>query len=154
MRIFFILISITLLSTGCLVKNDFLHKYVSSEINSRFKKLQEFTMEYELENGGPVFDSDVSIYKINKKQCVLVSKIDGDSGVYGTETILYFYNSKVLYGYYVNYNYRFLNGEGSIKLNEVNYENPEIENSLIELEKEFSKYINDIAKNTLSECSN
>ncbi|MDR0235103.1 hypothetical protein [Acinetobacter sp.] len=111
-------------------------------------------MEYELENGGPVFDSDVSIYKINKKQCVLVSKIDGDSGVYGTETILYFYNSKVLYGYYVNYNYRFLNGEGSIKLNEVNYENPEIENSLIELEKEFSKYINDIAKNTLSECSN
>lgn len=154
MKIFFILISITLLSTGCLVENDFLHEYVSSEIDSRFKKLQEFTMEYELEKGGPVFDSDVSIYKMNKKQCVLVSKIDGDSGVYGTETILYFYNSKVLYGYYVNYNYRFLNGEGSIKLNEVNYENPEIENSLIELEKEFSKYINDIGKNTLSECSN
>ena len=31
-------------------------------------------MEYEVENGGPVFDSDVSIYKVNKNQCVLVSK--------------------------------------------------------------------------------
>mgnify|MGYP003616524392 FL=1 len=93
MKTFFILISLAFLSTGCLAKNDSYHKYVGNEINNKFKKLQEFTMEYEVENGGPVFDSDVSIYKVNKNQCVLVSKIDGDSGVYGTETILYFYNS-------------------------------------------------------------
>ena len=77
---FFILISLAFLSTGCLAKNDSYHKYVGNEINNKFKKLQEFTMEYEVENGGPVFDSDVSIYKVNKNQCVLVSKIDGDSG--------------------------------------------------------------------------
>ena len=153
MKTFFILISLAFLSTGCLAKNDSYHKYVGNEINNKFKKLQEFTMEYEVENGGPVFDSDVSIYKVNKNQCVLVSKIDGDSGVYGTETILYFYNSKVSYGYYVNYNYRFSNGEGSTKLNKVTYEKPKMENSLVKLNKEFSKYIHNINKNTLSQCS-
>lgn len=77
----------------------------------------------------------------------------GDSGVYGTETILYFYNSKVSYEYYVNYNIDFQMEKGSTKLNKVNYEKPKMENSLVKLNKEFSKYIHNINKNTLSRCS-
>ena len=47
MKTFFILISLAFLSTGCLAKNDSYRKYVGNEINNKFKKLQEFTMEYE-----------------------------------------------------------------------------------------------------------
>lgn len=151
MRFLFVIIFIFSVCT-VQAKNDI--KYTGYEIGNRYKLLQSFIADYEVENGGPILDGKVSIYKTNKNKCFLVSKIDGDSGVYGTETILYFYNSKVLYGYYVNYNYIFLNGEGSIKLNKVNYENPESENSLIELKKEFSRYISNISKNTLRKCSN
>ena len=44
MKTFFILISLAFLSTGCLAKSDSYYKYVGSELNNKFKKLQEFDL--------------------------------------------------------------------------------------------------------------
>ncbi|WP_445116376.1 hypothetical protein [Acinetobacter sp. WZC-1] len=154
MKFFLITISLSLLSSSCIAQANGKYKYTGYEIGYKFTVLQDFITDYEVENGGPVFYSDVSIYKASENQCIMVSRIDGDSGVYGTETILYFYNSKVSFGYYVNYNYIFSNSDDSIKLNKVNYEKPKIKRSLVELNREFGKYINKINQKTLNICSN
>lgn len=153
MNFFLIIIFLSLLSSSCTAKSNIYHKYTGYDISHKFKKLQNFTVEYEVENGGPVFDNEVSVYQINKNQCAIVSRIDGDSGVYGTETILYFYNAKVLKGYLINYNYTFLDGEGSDKADKVNYGKPEDKQTLAQLNKQLSIYINQMNKKTLSECN-
>lgn len=82
------LLTIIFIFSVCTVqaKNDI--KYTGYEIGNRYKLLQSFIADYEVENGGPILDDKVSIYKTNNNKCVLVSKIDGDSGVYGTETVI------------------------------------------------------------------
>lgn len=138
---------------GCTTKITDSYKYTGYEIKNKFKILQSFTIDYEVENGGPVFDNEISIYKLDKKNCVIVSQIDGDSGVYGTETILYFFNSKFLTGYRENYSYTVLNNEGALKSKIPKYEKHMINNkNFVELEKELQNYIKYINRRTLNQC--
>lgn len=153
MKPLILLFIVVFLFGGCTIKNNSYPKYTGYEINHKFEKLQEFNLDYEVENGGPIFDKKINIYKISKDKCVVVSKIDGDSGVYGTETILYFSNTKALEGYRINYSYSFLDGEDSLKLNKLDYEkNPKKEN-LKQLHKELNEYLNYMDEKTLKECS-
>ncbi len=102
---------------------------------------------------GPFFINKFIIIKLKKKNCVIISQIDGDSGVYGTETILYFFNSKFLTGYRENYSYTVLNNEGTLKSKIPKYEKHMINNkNLVELEKEFQNYIKYINRRTLNQC--
>ena len=153
MRSLVLLFMVAFLSGGCTAKNNSYSKYTGYEINYNFEKLQEFNLDYEVENGGPIFDKKINIYKIDKDKCVVVSKIDGDSGVYGTETILYFSNAKALEGYRINYSYSFLDGENSVKLNKLDYEKTLKKETLEQLDKELNEYLNYMDKKTLKECS-
>lgn len=153
MKPIFLLVCIFFLSSSCTAKNYLYYKHTGYEINNKFKKLQGFNIDYEVENGGPIFNNEISIYKFSKAKCIIVSKIDGDSGVYGTETILYFSNAKILEGYRINYSYNFLDGEGSKKINRLNYEKNRKNENLDQLNKELNGYLKYINKKTLKECS-
>ena len=47
---------------GCTTKITDSYKYTGYEIKNKFKILQSFIIDYEIENGGPVFDNEISIY--------------------------------------------------------------------------------------------
>ena len=95
----------------------------------------------------------MSIYKINKNNCVIVSKVDGDSGAYGSEDILYFYNAKFLSGYSLSYSYTYLNSSGTKKSNKPSYMEiiDDSENTKV-LRTDFKNYLKKMNKNTLSKC--
>lgn len=152
MKIIILLFFISLLSSGCIAKTDNYQKYTGDDVKLKFNLIQDFTVDYEVENGGPVFENEVKVYKFDNSKCIIVSRIDGDSGVYGTEGILFFSKDKVLNGYRRNYSYSFLNGEGSTKLDKLNYnDSPEsIEKN--ELNKSFMEYSNSFDNKTLKEC--
>lgn len=128
-------------------------KYTGYDIGNKYKLLQSFIADYEVENGGPILDGKVSIYKANKNKCVIVSRVDGDSGGYGSEDILYFNDSKFLSGYSLNYSYMFLNEEGTKKSKKPNYmEIIDDDNNLKILKEDFIKYFKLFNKVTLSKC--
>ena len=151
MRLLFL---ITLLFSGCIAQAKIHSKYTGYEMRNTFKSLQNFITDYEVENGGPVLDNKVSIYKINKNHCVIVSKVDGDSGGYGSEDILYFYDSKFLSGYSLSYNYTYLNSKGTKKSNKPNYMEiiQDSENTKV-LKNDFIKYLRKLNEKTLNQCS-
>ncbi|MFW2173998.1 hypothetical protein ACG95N_10820 [Acinetobacter guillouiae] len=153
MKFLFTIISLSLFSTSCIAQGNIQHQYTGYEINNNFKVIQNFITDYEVEDGGAVLDNKVSIYKLNENQCVIVAKVDGDSGGYGGEDILYFYDSNFLSGYSLNYSYTFLNNEGTKKLNKPNY--MEVINNgenTISLRTDFIKYLKEFNKNTISKC--
>ena len=128
-------------------------KYTGYEIGNKYKLLQSFIADYEVENGGPILDSKVSIYKANKNKCVIVSRVDGDSGGYGSEDVLYFNDSKFLSGHSLNYSYMFLNEEGTKKSKKLNYMEIIDDNNNVKILKEdFIKYFKLFNKVTLSKC--
>ena len=69
------LVIITLLFSSCIAQAKIQNKYTGYEINHMFKSLQNFIVDYEVENGGPVLDNKVSIYRINKNHCVSLYRI-------------------------------------------------------------------------------
>lgn len=141
------------LANACAAESNKNIKYTGDEIGVKFKKIQEFSVNYEVEGGGPVFDNKIKIYKFDSQgKCAIVSKIDGDSGVYGTEAILYFSKSKVFDGYRFNYSYSFVDGENSKKWDKLNYLDPLVKIEKNELEKEFNNYRINFSKETLKEC--
>ena len=148
------LVIITLLFSSCIAQAKIQNKYTGYEINHMFKSLQNFIVDYEVENGGPVLDNKVSIYRINKNHCVIISKVDGDSGGYGSEDLLYFYNSKFLSGYSLSYSYTYLNSKGTKKSNKPSYMEiiDDSENTKV-LRTDFKNYLKKMNKNTLSKCS-
>lgn len=128
-------------------------KYTGYEIGNKYRLLQSFIADYEVENGGPILDNEVSIYKTNMNQCVIISRVDGDSSGYGSEDILYFNDSKFLSGYSLNYSYIFLNEEGTKKSKKPNYmEIIDDDNNLKILKEDFIKYFKLFNKVTLSKC--
>ena len=145
----------TLLFCSCIAQAKIQSKYTGYEINNTFKFLQNFTTDYEVENGGPVLDNKVNIYKVNRNHCVIVSKVDGDSGGYGSEDILYFYNSNFLSGYSLSYSYTYLNRNGTKKSKKPSYMEvtDDNENTKI-LKTDFLKYLGKLNKKTFKECSN
>jgi len=46
-------------------------KYTGYEIVNRYKLLQRFVADYDVDNWGPILDNKVSIYNVNKNQCVM-----------------------------------------------------------------------------------
>ncbi len=153
MKLFFLLIFFVLASSSCTAESNKNIKYTGDEISVKFKKIQEFSVDYEVDGGGPVFDKKIKIYKVDSQgKCAIVSKIDGDSGVYGTEAILYFSKSKVFDGYRLNYSYSFVDGENSKKRDKLNYLDPLVKIEKNELEKEFNNYRINFSKETLKEC--
>ena len=153
MKHFFLLFFFLFIASACAVVNSKNFKYTGDEIDLKFKKIQEFTTEYEVEGGGPILDNEIRIYSIdNNSQCVIVSKIDGDSGVYGTEMILYFSKSKALYGYRRNYSYGFIDGEGSKRIDEINYSEQLLSIRKVELKNYFNTYRNYFNNKTKKIC--
>ncbi|MFW1800222.1 hypothetical protein ACG9YX_09330 [Acinetobacter nematophilus] len=147
------LIAITFIFSVCTVQAKTDIKYTGYEISNRYKMLQSFIADYEIENGGPILDNKVTIYKVNKNQCVIVSRVDGDSGGYGSEDILYFDGSKFLSGYSLNYSYIFLNEEGIEKSEKPNYmEIIDDNDNLKILKNDFIKYFRLFNKITLNKC--
>ena len=144
---------ITLLFSCCIAQAKFQSKYTGYDMSKTFKSLQNFTTDYEVENGGPVLDNKVGIYRINKNHCVIISKVDGDSGGYGSEDLLYFYNSKFLSGYSLSYSYTYLNSKGTKKSNKPSYMEiiDDSENTKV-LRTDFKNYLKKMNKNTLSKC--
>ena len=76
-------------------------------------------MDFEIENDGTIYEDKTSIYKISQKSCTIVSKIDNDSGVYGTERVIYFNNLKYQSGYVNTFSYIFLNNNENNKTNKI-----------------------------------
>lgn len=139
----------TFITNGCVAKMATQHNYKGFELDKKFKKLQESNLTYEAddENGGGIYSDEVSIYKTSNNQCVLVSKINGDSGVYGTERILFFYNSKFKDGYMWSYSYT----PSNKKINYIELiKNKETQNAL---HIDFKNYIKKMNKDTLNKCS-
>ena len=153
MKIIFILFFFLFVGNAYAVVNSKNFIYTGDEIYLKFKKIQEFTTDYEVEGGGPILDNEIRIYSIDSNgQCVIVSKIDGDSGVYGTEMILYFSKSKALYGYRCNYSYGFIDGESSKKIDELNYSEKKLIVGKAELEKYFHTYQDYFNNKTQKNC--
>lgn len=147
------LFAIIFVFSVCTVQAKIDIKYTGYEIGNRYKLLQSFITDYEVENGGPILDNKVSIYKANKNKCVIVSRVDGDSGGYGSEDVLYFDGSMFLSGYSLNYSYIFLNEEGTKKSKKPNYmEIIDDNNNLKILKEDFIKYFKLFNKVTLSKC--
>ncbi|MBJ8551728.1 MULTISPECIES: hypothetical protein [Acinetobacter] len=147
------LFAIIFVFSVCTVQAKIDIKYTGYEIGNRYKLLQSFITDYEVENGGPILDNKVSIYKANKNKCVIVSRVDGDSGGYGSEDVLYFDGSTFLSGYSLNYSYIFLNEEGTKKSKKPNYmEIIDDNNNLKILKEDFIKYFKLFNKVTLSKC--
>lgn len=147
------LFAIIFVFSVCTVQAKIDIKYTGYEIGNRYKLLQSFITDYEVENGGPILDNKVSIYKANKNKCVIVSRVDGDSGGYGSEDVLYFDGSTFLSGYSLNYSYIFLNEEGTKKSKKPNYmETIDDNNNLKILKEDFIKYFKLFNKVTLSKC--
>lgn len=147
------LFAIIFVFSVCTVQAKYDIKYTGYEIGNRYKLLQSFITDYEVENGGPILDNKVSIYKANKNKCVIVSRVDGDSGGYGSEDVLYFDGSTFLSGYSLNYSYIFLNEDGTKKSKKPNYmEIIDDNNNLKILKEDFIKYFKLFNKVTLSKC--
>ncbi|MDR6541293.1 hypothetical protein ABIC56_001514 [Acinetobacter bereziniae] len=147
------LFAIIFVFSVCTVQAKIDIKYTGYEIGNRYKLLQSFITDHEVENGGPILDNKVSIYKANKNKCVIVSRVDGDSGGYGSEDVLYFDGSTFLSGYSLNYSYIFLNEEGTKKSKKPNYmETIDDNNNLKILKEDFIKYFKLFNKVTLSKC--
>jgi len=47
---------ICFLSSGCLAKSNLEHRYNGYEIKYKYKLLQSFTKDYEVEKGGPILE--------------------------------------------------------------------------------------------------
>ncbi|MCL6239283.1 hypothetical protein [Acinetobacter amyesii] len=150
-QIFFLFLCM-FIASACTAVNNKKLEYTGDEIDVKFKKIQKYITNYEVEEGGPILDNVIKIYTIDRDQCVIVSKIEGDSGVYGTESILYFSKSKILYGYRYNYSYSFYNGEGSNKVDKLNYSNPLLPIDEIELKKIFNTFKVGFDQKTKNEC--
>ncbi|RKG32956.1 hypothetical protein D7V21_10810 [Acinetobacter guerrae] len=154
---FFLILFLSLISAYCyskiIIKND-INQYTGQQIEKKFEKIQNFITEFEIENGGPVFEDIINIYKIDKSSCVIVSQIDGDSGMYGMERIIYFSNSKISKSYQLDYSYTFLNSEGTKKSSILNYKKP-INNNRTrnEINTDFKKYFIRLNTDTLNQCS-
>lgn len=154
MKTYSILILLSSLIGGCNAKSFENSQYTGYEINNNFKKLQEFNVDYEVENGGPILNNHVNVYKIDKNTCLVVANVDGDSGGYGTEDILYLYNLKFISGYSFEYTYTFLNNEGTVKSNRRNYSNiVENKENTEFLREDFIKYYEKLNESTLRNCS-
>ena len=138
----------TFIANGCVAKMAKPYNYTGFELDKKFKKLEESTLTYEAddENGGGIYSDEVKIYKSNNNQCVIISKINGDSGVYGTERILFFYNSKFKDGYMWVYSHVSSNK----KINYIELiSNKETQDAL---QKDLKIYLKKVNKNTLSKC--
>ncbi|WP_445116377.1 hypothetical protein [Acinetobacter sp. WZC-1] len=150
----YILFFISLMVSSCFTMSINYEKYTGEEINKKFKKIQESTLDFEAENDGAIYEDNISIYKIDKKLCVIISKIDGDSGVYGTERILYFNNLKYRSGYLNTFAYVFLNNDESKRTNKTKYieriNDSEVQK---ELNKDFMNYRKFLKESTLKSCS-
>jgi hypothetical protein len=150
------LIAINFIFSICTVEAKTDIKYTGYEIGNKYRLLQSFIADYEVENGGPILDNKVSIYKANKNKCVIISRVDGDSGDsggYGSEDILYFNDSKFLSGYSLNYSYMFLNEEGKKKSEKPNYMEVIADNDNLKiLKRDFIKYFKLFNKIVLSKC--
>lgn len=151
-----VLILFTLLlatATGCSAKIFNSYQYTGEEFYKNFDSIQKSTLGYELDSG-EIYLDDVDFYKLNKNTCVIVSKIDGDSGVFGTERILYFYNSKFKDGYIRIFSYTFLDNDESKKIHKIKYieiiDDLETRNVLRE---DFNNYLEKMNEAVFKKCS-
>lgn len=155
MNKFFLVFLISLFSSSCISETILsnTNQYTGQEIERKFEKMQNFVMEYEVENGGPVYDEYVKIYKIKKNECVIVSIINGDSGVFGNEYVSYFYKGKFKFGYIRTFSYVFLDNDETKRTNKIEYidfiKNLETETTL---RHDFNRYLKKMSKKTLSNC--
>ena len=154
MRKILALLLFILIANNCTAKTSDSYKYTGYEINKKFTKIQKLTLNYEVENGGPIYNDEISIYKTNKNLCAIVSKIDGDSGIYGTERILYFNNLKFRSGYIHIFGYVFLDNDETKKTNKTRYiELINDAETQKKLQNDFKNYLKKMNKNTLGQCS-
>lgn len=138
---------------GCVSEKNIQQIYTGDFIEKKFKKIQYFDTDFEVENGGPILDNKIKIYKDNAEfKCILVSRIHGDSGVYGTEIIIYFSGFKTVNGYKINFNYNFVDGEGSPKTEGLNYLGPLVYLDKKEIDQYLNTYRSEFSKDTLKEC--
>jgi len=138
---------------GCASSKTMAYTYTGSQISSKFHSLQSIIIPYEYENG-MILDKNAKVYKINKKECVIVAILNNESHFGGYEDLIYFSNKKMQSGYTRNFFSVFLDKDAEKKSKKIKY--GEFMNDLDtqnELYNDFNNYLKQMNKKTLKECS-
>lgn len=122
-------------------------QFNGEQIAKKYQKLQSFMSELEVENGGPIYETQVNIYKTHHRQCIIVAITDQDAGGGGNEDIIYFKHHQFNSGYSRIFNYELLNNATfSTKRDYQRYFYG------AELKSNFKKYLKLMSKKTLAQC--
>lgn len=117
------------------------------QIAQKYQKLQSLISELEIENGGPIYETKVTIYKTKHRQCIIVAITDQDAGGGGNEDIIYFKHHQFNSGYSRVFNYELLNNTTfSSKRDYQRYFYGAA------LKSNFKKYLKLMSKKTLAQC--
>ena len=78
---------------GCTSTNVASNNITGQDIKQRYNKLQNFIYSFENEEqDGAITERNIDIYVINNQQCAIVGRTFGDSGLGGSETLIFFKN--------------------------------------------------------------
>lgn len=128
-------------------------KYPSGEeIKNNYKILDSMNISAKYENG-MILIKYADIYKINGKQCVIVSRLNNESNFGGYEDIIYFKNRVMLKSLKRSFYSIFLDEDAKIKSDQIKYGNnlngKEVQ---IGLKEDFIEYRKKFNKKTLAAC--
>lgn len=142
---------------GCTSTDVASNNITGQDIKQRYNKLQSFIYSFENEEqDGAITETSVDVYVINNQQCAIVGRTFGDSGVGGSETLIFFKNKKMLSASLTPFSIVGLKDD-AIKITKpksISYSEP-FPNEEVKtmLEEDFKGYIKQINKNTLNNCS-
>lgn len=145
-----LMILLTILVTTSVEAN---RKYPSGEeIKNNYKILDSMNISAKYENG-MILIKYADIYKINGKQCVIVSRLNNESNFGGYEDIIYFKNRVMLKSLKRSFYSIFLDEDAKIKSDQIKYGNnlngKEVQ---IGLKEDFIEYRKKFNKKTLAAC--
>lgn len=141
---------------GCTSTNVASNNITGQDIKQRYNKLQNFIYSFENEEqDGAITETNVDIYVINNQQCAIVGRTFGDSGLGGSETLIFFKNKKILSATLTPFSIVGLKDDG-VKITNpksVSYLEPLPNNEVkTMLEEDFQGYLKQMNKNTFSKC--
>ena len=141
---------------GCTSTNVASNNITGQDIKQQYNKLQNFIYSFENEEqDGAITETNVDIYVINNQQCASVGRTFGDSGLGGSETLIFFKNKKIFSATLTPFSIVGLKDDG-IKITNPksvsyleSFPNNEVKTIL---EEDFLGYLKQMNKNTLSKC--
>lgn len=126
--------------------------YSGEEIAKNYKLLQSMTIPAIYEDGMEL-PKYANLYKVDNKQCVIVSRLDNESRFGGYEDVIYFKNKIMLRSSKQSFFSIFLDEDATIKSKKIKYSDylngKDVQQGLKE---DFILYRKKMSKKTLSNC--